>query len=122
MIQRCCDIKHKQYRHYGGRGITICSVWRTDYKAFYDWAIKRWGKDLQIDRIDNDGNYEPNNCRFVTPKENIRNSRICKITKESADKIRAEYIENRNGYKKLGKKYNISWSNVRNIIRRGQFI
>lgn len=74
MIQRCENKNSKCFKWYGGRGISICKEWRENPKAFFLWASLRWGDGLQIDRIDNDGNYEPANCRFVTPLENMRNT------------------------------------------------
>lgn len=76
MIRRCTDDEHAQYDDYGGRGITVCKQWISDVDAFCRFAIKKgWKKGLQIDRIDNDGNYTPTNVRFVTPSANSRNSR-----------------------------------------------
>lgn len=75
MKRRCEDPKHKGYESYGGRGITVCNEWR-DYVTFARWAISHGYDDgLTIDRINNDGNYEPNNCRWVTIKEQLRNTR-----------------------------------------------
>jgi hypothetical protein len=63
--RRCLNPTDKDYPHYGGRGITICSEW-LDYKTFESWALSRcWQKGLTIDRINNDGNYEPDNCWFL---------------------------------------------------------
>ena len=77
MKDRCYRPKTKQYKDYGGRGITVCQEWLDDFKYFYDWALSNdWKKGLQIDRIDNDGNYEPTNCRFVTSRDNNLNQRI----------------------------------------------
>ena len=60
---------------YAGRGITVCQEWR-HFKPFEEWALANgWEKGLQIDRIDNDGNYSPDNCRFLTPSQNNRNRR-----------------------------------------------
>lgn len=74
MKDRCYNPKDKRYERYGGRGITICDEWLNDYSAFENWALSNgYSDDLTIDRIDNDGNYEPNNCRFVTVKENNNN-------------------------------------------------
>jgi hypothetical protein len=68
---RCFNPNSVQYENYGGRGITMCEEWKSDFKKFYEWAMKNgWEEGLHLDRIDNDGNYEPNNCRFVEPKEN----------------------------------------------------
>lgn len=73
---RCENPNHISYKNYGGRGISVCKEWIEDFSAFYEWAINNGYKEnLQIDRINNDGNYEPNNCRFVTQKENLMNKR-----------------------------------------------
>ena len=56
----------KGYKNYGGRGISICDKWKNDPKKFIEWCLENgWRKGLHIDRIDNDGDYGPNNCRFV---------------------------------------------------------
>lgn len=71
IIDRCCNTEAKDYYRYGGRGITVCDEWKNDVSVFYNWAInKGYKKGLQIDRIENNGNYEPSNCRFVTPQIN----------------------------------------------------
>lgn len=87
MRKRCYDKMDKRYYRYGGRGIIVCEEWRYTYQIFKKWAINNGYKsDLQIDRIDNNGNYEPSNCRFVTNKENCRNTSVTKLT---ADKVNA---------------------------------
>lgn len=76
MKDRCYNPNARFYYCYGGRGITMCNEWLIEFKAFYYWAIKTgWRKDLELDRINNNGNYEPNNCRWVSKKENHRNKR-----------------------------------------------
>lgn len=75
--QRCLNKKTPNYKNYGGRGIFVCEQWKKDFFSFYKWSINNgYKKGLQIDRIDNDGGYEPSNCRFVTPAENLRNTRL----------------------------------------------
>jgi hypothetical protein len=75
--RRCTSPKHEAYHNYGGRGITMCEEWLNSPKSFIDWCIENgWREGLQIDRIDNNSGYYPENCRFVTPKENLRNTRI----------------------------------------------
>jgi len=75
MLQRCENPNNDGFHNYGGRGIAVCGEWH-DAKIFIDWALANgWQKGLQLDRIDNNGNYEPNNCRWVTSKENNRNKR-----------------------------------------------
>lgn len=72
--QRCYDHKNKRYKYYGERGIKMCDEWLHDFEAFYKWATNNGYKDnLQIDRIDVDGNYEPNNCRWTNIKMQQRN-------------------------------------------------
>ncbi len=88
MKRRCYNKNFKQYKDYGGRGIKICDEWLYDFDSFYYWAINNgFSPDLEIDRIDNDGNYEPSNCRWVTHKENMNNQ------KRSKRKHRGNYID-----------------------------
>jgi hypothetical protein len=81
MKDRVFNIKNKAYKNYGGRGITICDEWKNDAEAFYNWAILNGyeeNKGLSIDRIDNDGGYYPENCRWTTRTIQGRNQRIYK--------------------------------------------
>ena len=76
MKARCCDPSSLAYKNYGGRGVTICAEWLDNPEAFIDWAMTNGHeKGLEIDRINNDGNYTPENCHFVTRSENQRNTR-----------------------------------------------
>ena len=74
---RCNNPRAVKYHRYGGRGIHICKEW-DNYITFREWAIENgYGPSLQIDRINNDGDYEPSNCRFVTNKQNANNRDAC---------------------------------------------
>ncbi len=74
MIQRCYNPKAVHYDRYGGRGIKICNDWKDDPETFYKWAMSNgYTDELTIDRINNDGNYEPSNCRWITMKEQAQN-------------------------------------------------
>lgn len=76
MKGRCLDKGDSSYSNYGGRGISICHDWMNDFNIFYNWAISNGYRDgLSIDRINNDGNYEPSNCRWATAKTQCRNTR-----------------------------------------------
>jgi hypothetical protein len=75
IIQRCTCTTHQSYENYGGRGITVCDEWR-DFANFKEWAlVNGYKEDLTIDRKDNDGNYEPSNCRWATYETQENNTR-----------------------------------------------
>lgn len=75
---RCYNINEPRYKDYGQRGIGVCDEWLNDFMSFYNWAINNgYNDNLTIDRIDVNGNYTPNNCRWITleqQQENKRNS------------------------------------------------
>jgi len=76
MKQRCLNPKSTSYPNYGARGIKVCKEWSFSAALFCEWALANgYKKGYELDRINNDGDYEPSNCRFVTIKENSRNRR-----------------------------------------------
>lgn len=85
MKARCYNPKHKSYSGYGGRGITICDEWKSNFNAFAKWALEN-GYDenapkgqCTIDRINNDKGYSPDNCKWVTIGENLNNKSTCRM-------------------------------------------
>lgn len=122
MKGRCYNKNNKKYKNYGARGIKVCDEWLGEdgFVNFYDWAIKNGFKEeklpnglnkYSIDRIDNDGNYEPNNCRWATNKEQARNRTTnIKITFNGKTKILVEWCEDLDiDYKLTLERINYGW-------------
>lgn len=92
MMERCLNPKHQSYVNYGARGITVCDRWLSFDNFFSDMGERPAG--LQVDRINNDGNYEPSNCRWVTPLQNSRNKRVnVSITIKGETRCVSEWAE-----------------------------
>jgi len=92
MINRCCNTNATGYKHYGGRGIIVCDRWRKSFVAFRDDMGARHNNSYSIHRINNDGNYEPGNCKWATHKEQNHNKRNCvMLTKDGQTMNIAEW-------------------------------
>lgn len=116
MKDRCNNPNNSRYKRYGGRGIRVSEEWN-DPKAFYEWATKNgYKKGLVIDRINNDGNYEPSNCRFVDVKTNNRNKSSNKVNERIVNEIRDMYFNGNAKQKEIANKYGISSLEVSRII------
>lgn len=110
---RCFNKNSKSYKEYGGRGIKMCEEWLHEFQAFYNWAIENGYKDgLTIDRIDNNGNYTKENCRWVTMKEQNNNKRTSKyITYNNETHTMTEWSYKLGGSKELvSKRLASGWS------------
>lgn len=112
MIARCYNKNHTHYKNYGGRGITICEEWlgKDGLKNFGNWALQNgYNDNLSIDRIDNYGNYCPENCKWSTPLEQQNNTRY---------NYKIEYNGETLTLSQMAKKYNITISTLWNRLRK----
>lgn len=113
MRERCGRVKHPHFHNYGGRGITICKEWDV-FNNFRDWAISNgYNRDLTLDRIDVNGNYEPANCRWITIQEQMSNKRTNHFVLVRGEKLTVT---------QCSRKYNIPVSTVRFRDKRGRDI
>lgn len=115
MKERCYKTYCKNYENYGGRGISVCDAWLTNFDVFYKWAMSHgYANNLTIDRIDVNGNYEPNNCRWVDCKtqQNNRTNNIYilvngeKLTmKQACEKYNKNYTNELRRYHRMSNEY-----------------
>lgn len=110
MLQRCSNPNRLEYHNYGGRGISVCEEWKEDFTVFYDWAISSgYSDDLTIERINVNGDYTPENCKWATMKEQSNNTRRnVRLVYEGVSHTIAEWVEiyhiNRSALERLLKK------------------
>ena len=113
MLDRCRNYKNKDYASYGGRGITVCERWEDAAKFIEDMPQRPAGTTL--DRIDNNGPYSPQNCKWSTPVEQVRNSRQTKLTQEKARKVR-ELCESCHLQAEIAEMFGVSQTTVSSIL------
>lgn len=114
MRTRCNNKNYRKYARYGGRGIKICEEWN-DIRNFAEWAYNNgWKEGYSIDRIDNDGDYCPENCRWVSVSENSRKKCTTKIDMIMAQEIRSRINED---WYELAKEYNCTHGNIWFIMK-----
>lgn len=111
MRERCYRKSHMHYRDYGGRGIGICDAWN-DFAVFREWALTNgYADDLSIDRIDFNGNYSPDNCRWVTMKEQQNNKRSNRLVEYRGKTYTLTQLAEKSGLNKttLKERLNMGW-------------
>lgn len=117
MKQRCYYKKYKLFERYGGRGIKICDEWLDDNCKFFEWALANgYSDDLTIDRIDNDGNYTPDNCRWVTRTQQNRNTSRTKMTMVKARIARRLHKELGFSRTEIARRFGVAPSTIGDII------
>lgn len=112
MKRRCNPVSGKSFKHYAGRGIKVCKEWE-DFVVFKEWAYKNgYNEDLEIDRIDSNGNYEPSNCRWVTRTQNQRNKRNnCRIAINGITKTLVEWSnESKISARTIASRIKLGWN------------
>ena len=125
MKNRCLTPTNDSFHNYGGRGITVCPEWANKlngYTNFRDWSLNNGYLDnLEIDRINNDGNYQPNNCQWLTREENKLKQRRNVLTLELANEIRELHNMKRLSIKEMAKKYKVGQRQIYYIINNKQW-
>ena len=115
MKKRCYNPRYKGFKYYGAKGIRMYGGWRDSFLTFWDWAKDKHKKGLEIDRIDNTKGYYPENCRFVTHLENMRNNSFTKLNTENVKTIKF-LLKNRTlTFKEIGKRFKVTDSTIRSI-------
>lgn len=95
MKSRCYNPKSKDYKWYGARGIKVCDEWKNNFMNFYEWSMNNgWKEGYEINRIDNDGNYSPDNCKWISHKNQCRNRNSNRfVTVDGETKLMCEWAE-----------------------------
>lgn len=114
---RCNNPNRNRYYCYGGKGIKVCEEWNNDYLKFKEWAlINGYEEHLTIDRKENDRNYEPDNCRWVTKQFQARNKTTTRFNIRTIEEIRSKYKPRKYTRKMLAKEYKCSEHKISDII------
>ena len=115
MKQRCSNSKCPEYKNYGARGISVCARWNS-FTVFISDIGRRPSPNHQIDRIDNNGNYEPQNCRWATSAENSQNKRNTRLSMKKAQQIRKIYAMGGVSQRAIAQQYGVSHGAVEQIL------
>ena len=116
-VERCTNPFNKNYRLYGGCGVTVCSEWANSYVKFREWALSSgYQRGLWMDRRDNSKGYSPDNCRWVTPQVSVENRRATKLNRVAVAGMK--FLAARGiSSPVLAKEYGVARQSVDDILR-----
>lgn len=127
MKMRCSNHRNIAYKYYGAKGVSVCDEWRDDFIPFYEWAMANGYQDsLTLDRIDTDGNYCPENCRWATNKEQQNNTAYNRLYTYQGDTLDVTQWAERTGlprnmiYKRLYRGWSIEKALTTNKLRKNE--
>jgi hypothetical protein len=117
MRDRCENPAATSFNNYGGRGVSVCKEWKA-FEGFMKWEkFNEYLPGLQLDRIDNDGDYEPRNCRWVTCRENTQNTRRNKLDAEKVRDIRLLYDSGEFTQQQIANRFGVNRMTVLSVVR-----
>lgn len=118
MKDRCFNTNNHAYKYYGGRGITVCDRWKDSFENFLEDMGERPSKKHSIDRFpNNNGNYEPGNCRWATMIQQGRNKRDNRLNEEIAEQIRNANLKDRKSKKEIANKYGVGEHAIYDVLK-----
>jgi hypothetical protein len=117
MVARCTDPNRLDWKYYGGRGIEVCPEWKHP-ENFCNTMLSGYAEGLELDRIDNDGNYSPENCRWSTHRDNGRNRSTCVLPKHIIETAERNNIRRRTLYARVRRGSTLERACVEPILPR----
>ena len=116
MKTRCFNQGNRQFANYGARGITVCDRWRDSFESFLA-DMGRCPPGLTLDRINNDGNYEPGNCRWATRQQQARNRRSTRLTMAAMSEV-SSLLDSGVGSRKIARRFGVTRGAIQNIAKK----